>query len=71
VRHVNSKQPVAHKVWAQVLQSYIIRSDSFYCHAHSDIMKVEIIGNLFQCVAMHNMSPGYENIPFVFVIRDL
>jgi hypothetical protein len=33
-------------------------------------MKVEIIGNLFQGVAMFNMCPGYENIPFVFVIRE-
>ncbi len=41
----------------RVLQSYIIRAYSFYCPAHSGIMKVEIIGNLFQGVVMHNMCP--------------
>ncbi|HQG50256.1 MAG: hypothetical protein KBH82_02260 [Syntrophorhabdaceae bacterium] len=46
----------------RVLQSYIIRADSFYCPAHIGIMKVEIIGNLFQDVVMYNMCPdGIQN----------
>ena len=50
------------KVWSQVLQSYIIRTDSYYCPTHSGIMKVEIIGNLFQDVVMYNMCPdGIQN----------